>query len=148
LHHLLIGGRCNLADEDEFLIILAKVDTMKKLNCWEYMKCERQPGGKMEGALGICSVTLNEDLDGAHGGIGAGRACWAVVGTFCGGTVQGTYAQKLKDCTKCDFMALVRREESLDPLGFSTTRSDIEKNIRRKSGTPLRNGPLSRTIRS
>jgi len=105
---------------------------MKKLNCWEYMKCGRQPGGEKEGELGICPVTLNEDLDGAHGGIGAGRVCWVVVGTFCGGTVQGTYAKKLKDCTKCDFMALVKREESLDPLGFSTARSDIEKTHKKK----------------
>jgi hypothetical protein len=90
------------------------------------MQCERQPGGKKVGELGICPVTINEELDGAHGGIAAGRACWAVVGSFCGGKVQGTYAEKLKDCTKCAFMALVKREEELTSLGFSITRHDIE----------------------
>jgi hypothetical protein len=96
------------------------------------MKCERQPGGQKEKELGTCPVTIAEELDGAHGGIGAGRACWAVVGSFCGGKIQGTYAAKLKDCSKCDFMALVKREEALTPLGFSIMRHDIEKG-RKKS---------------
>jgi hypothetical protein len=100
---------------------------MKKLNCWEFMHCERQPGGRKVHELGTCPVTVTEELEGAHGGIGAGRACWAVVGSFCGGKIQGTYAEKLKDCGKCDFMALVRREEALNPLGFSTKRNDIER---------------------
>ena len=105
---------------------------MKKLNCWEFMNCERQPGGQKEKELGTCPVAIAEELDGAHGGIGAGRACWAVVGSFCGGKIQGTYAAKLKDCSKCDFMALVKREEALNPLGFSIMRHDIEK-ARKKS---------------
>jgi hypothetical protein len=77
-------------------------------------------------------VTTNEELDGAHGGIGAGRACWAVVGTLCGGKVQGTYAMKLQDCRKCAFMTLVKKEEELTPLGFSTTRHEIEKAYKKK----------------
>jgi hypothetical protein len=105
---------------------------MKKLNCWEFMHCERQPGGRKEKELGTCPVTIAEELDGAHGGIGAGRACWAVVGSFCGGKIQGPYAAKLKDCSKCDFMALVKKEEELTPLGFSIMRHDIEKG-RKKS---------------
>ena len=100
---------------------------MKKMNCWEFMNCGRQPGGAKAGELGICPVTVDEELNGAHGGIAAGRACWAVVGSFCGGKIQGTYAEKLKDCTKCSFMALVKREESLSLLGFSLTRHEIER---------------------
>ncbi|HET6363834.1 MAG TPA: hypothetical protein VFG02_02190 [Nitrospirota bacterium] len=105
---------------------------MKKLNCWEFMQCERQPGGDKVSELGTCPVTTNEELDGAHGGIGAGRACWAVVGSLCGGKVQGTYAVKLKDCRKCAFMALVKKEEELTPLGFSTMRHEIEKAYKKK----------------
>lgn len=107
---------------------------MKKLNCWEFMKCERHHGGSKAGELGICPVTIDEEMDGAHGGIAAGRACWAVVGSFCGGKIQGTYAQKLKDCTKCDFMALVKREEELTPLGFSSTLNEIEKARKKSKG--------------
>ncbi len=65
-------------------------------------------------------------------GIGAGRACWAVVGSFCGGKIQGTHAEKLKDCTKCEFMALVKSEEELTPLGFSIQRHEIRKTYKKK----------------
>jgi hypothetical protein len=87
---------------------------------------------KEEKELGTCPVTITAELDGAHGGTGAGRACWAVVGSFCGEKIQGTYAEKLKDCSKCEFMALVKREEELNPLGFSKTRHDIEKAHKKK----------------
>ncbi len=105
---------------------------MKKLNCWEFMQCGRQPGGDKAEKLGICPVTINKELDSAHGGIAAGRACWAVVGSFCGGKIQGTYAEKLKDCSKCKFMALVKREEELNPLGFSIMRHEIESRTKNK----------------
>lgn len=105
---------------------------MKKLNCWEFTHCGRQPGGDKAGELGICPVTIDEELSGVYGGIGAGRACWAVVGSFCGGKIQGTYAEKLKDCTKCAFMVLVRKEEELTPLGFSTKRNEIENSHKKK----------------
>jgi len=100
---------------------------MKKINCWEFKQCERQPGGERVRDLGTCPVTINEDLDGTHGGIGAGRVCWAVAGSFCGGKMEGTFAQKLNDCGKCDFMALVKREEELAPPTFKTGRREIEK---------------------
>jgi len=32
-------------------------------------------------------------------------------GSFCGGTVQGTYSQKMGGCMKCEFYSLVRQEE-------------------------------------
>ena len=104
---------------------------MKKINCWEFMQCGRQPGGEKVHELGVCPVTVNIDLDGAHEGIGAGRVCWAVVGSLCGGKVQGTYAEKLKDCWKCEFMLLVQKEEELSPLGFSSSRKAIEKKFKK-----------------
>ena len=39
-----------------------------------------------------------------------GRVCWAVAGTFCEGKVQGTFAQKLEDCQKCEFYQKARKE--------------------------------------
>ena len=41
----------------------------------------------------------------------SGRACWAVAGTFCKGEVQGTFAQKYKNCETCDFYRKVKEEE-------------------------------------
>jgi len=63
------------------------------MNCWEFMKCGRIPGGSNEVELGICpAYTFN-----------AGQACWLVAGTFCGGRAQGTFAQKKSSCLTCEF---------------------------------------------
>jgi hypothetical protein len=86
----------------------------RKLNCWEYKKCGRQPGGEKVSELGICPATTEKRLDGIHGGRNAGRACWVVAGTYCDGQVQGTFAKKYKNCEKCDFYQMVRKEEFPD----------------------------------
>jgi len=82
-----------------------------RLNCWEFKKCGREPGGNMADELGVCPTTIETALDGLHGGHNAGRACWAVAGTFCGGEPKGTFANKLKDCTRCDFHQSIIKEE-------------------------------------
>jgi hypothetical protein len=76
---------------------------LMKKNCWEVTGCGRERGGKKENELGLCPAAADERLHGVHGGMNAGRACWVVAGTFCEGEVQGTFAQKLGDCMKCDF---------------------------------------------
>jgi len=101
----------------------------KKLNCWEYKKCGRQPGGHKEKELGICPVTVHGELDGAHEGQNGGRACWAIAGSLCGGKIQGTYAQKLSNCWRCDFMNMVKKEEESAEFGFSATKLGMEKTI-------------------
>jgi len=85
--------------------------TPKKENCWEYKKCGRAPGGDRVNELGICPVTKDSRLDKVHGGVNAGRSCWVVAGTFCGGKVQGVFAQKYKTCKDCDFYKKVLAEE-------------------------------------
>jgi len=84
---------------------------LKKINCWEAKKCGRIKGGEHEKDLGICPVSTEKRLDGLHGGDHAGRACWVVAGSFCGGKVQGTFASKFEQCEKCDFYQAVKREE-------------------------------------
>jgi len=104
------------------------LETSKKLNCWEYKKCERQPGGQKVAELGICPATISQELDGAHGGKNAGRACWVVAGSLCGGKIQGTYAMKLHNCWRCEFMNSVKREEEEQKaFSFSHTRLGIER---------------------
>lgn len=83
----------------------------KKLNCWEFKKCGREPGGENIETYGVCPAATATSFDGFHGGVCAGRACWAVAGTFCGGQPQGTFARKIKNCAKCDFHQLVITEE-------------------------------------
>lgn len=82
-----------------------------KVNCWEFKKCGREPGGKNARELGICPASVYDKLDGVHGGKNAGRVCWVVAGTMCGGEVEGSFAKKYKDCRECDFYQLVKKEE-------------------------------------
>ena len=78
------------------------------------MGCGREPGGKNVEILGVCPAATDERLNGLHGGKNAGRACWVIAGTFCEGKVQGTFAQKYKDCSQCDFFRQVKIEEGSD----------------------------------
>lgn len=86
----------------------------RKLNCWEFKKCGREPGGAKVVELGICPATVDFSSEGLNGGKNAGRICWAVAGTFCGGKVQGSFAQKRMSCLNCDFFKHVKDEEGLD----------------------------------
>ncbi len=82
-----------------------------RLNCWEVMKCGREPGGSNVAAHGICPAVTCAKLDSAHGGKNAGRVCWIVAGTMCGGEIQGSFARKYSDCRKCRFYQMVMEEE-------------------------------------
>lgn len=87
---------------------------MSKDNCWEVKKCERQPGGKNVEELGLCPAASIKKMNGVNNGKNGGRVCWVVTGTFCGGKAQGTYAQKIASCLKCEFFKQVQNEESLE----------------------------------
>ena len=68
---------------------------MAKINCWEFMKCGREPGGMNSIELGICSASVEISIDGINGGKNGGRACWALSGTFCEGRYKGVSQVKL-----------------------------------------------------
>lgn len=82
-----------------------------KLNCWEFKNCGREPGGKKAAELGVCPTATCAELNESHGGKKGGRACWVIAGTMCGGQVQGSFAQKFKNCSVCDFYQAVKAEE-------------------------------------
>lgn len=84
---------------------------MGKKNCWEIKKCGRQKGGGKVKELGICPASTDTTSNGVNGGINAGRYCWAVAGTFCGGKVQGDFAQKKLSCMTCEVYKMVKQEE-------------------------------------
>ncbi|MDA8100386.1 MAG: hypothetical protein M0042_12270 [Nitrospiraceae bacterium] len=111
-----------------------------KQNCWEFKKCGRQPGGHRAAELGICPVTTHSDLAGVHGGSNAGRACWVVAGSLCGGKIQGAYAQKLNNCWRCDFMNKVKEEEDPVTPGFTVTRLGMERVLAKFGATPAARG--------
>lgn len=106
-----------------------------KVNCWEFKKCGRQPGGKNAGELGICPATTDTRLHGVHGGQNGARACWVIAGTMCGGTVQGTFGMKYENCEKCDFYQSVRIDEG-PYFQLSVLLLDKLKNV--KGLPPLR----------
>lgn len=104
--------------------------TRKKLNCWEVMKCGRGPGEILSNKLEICPVATEKRLDGEHGGRQAGRACWVVAGTFCGGKVQGTFAKKFNACKTCVFYEKVVEEEGDDFQKSFTLLKQLKKPAR------------------
>jgi len=86
---------------------------MRKKNCWEVKLCGREAGGRNVREMGTCPVSVEHKLHGIHEGDHAGRACWVVAGSYCGGTQQGTFAQKYSNCEKCEFYQRVREEEGM-----------------------------------
>lgn len=82
-----------------------------KQNCWEFTQCGREPDGSNVDEFGVCPAAVVVACDGIHGGKNGGRACWAVVGTFCDGVIQDSYAMKLRECIGCEFRTTVEHEE-------------------------------------
>jgi len=61
------------------------------LNCWEFKNCGKEKTGD-------CPAYPK-----------SGDECWRIAGTMCGGTVQGSFAQKLANCMECDYYKAVRK---------------------------------------
>ena len=84
---------------------------MAKMNCWEFKKCGRQPGGDKVTEFGICPAAAEIKTDKINDGKNGGRACWVIAGTLCKGEIQGSFALKIKNCMTCDFYRQVMKEE-------------------------------------
>ncbi len=61
------------------------------LNCWEFMKCGREEGGRGVDHLGVCPAYPDN-----------GNRCATVVGTFCD-LVQAMYAKQHTGCENFPF---------------------------------------------
>ncbi len=84
---------------------------MFKQNCWEVKKCGREPSGVKVIDLGVCPAAADVISNGLNEGKNGGRICWAVSGTFCGGKIQGTFAEKQISCMNCEFFKKIKLEE-------------------------------------
>jgi len=80
------------------------------LNCWEFMRCGREPGGALTAERGVCPAALYAPANGYLDGANGGRACCFVTGTFCEEILQGTYRDKSKECWDCEFYRRLRRD--------------------------------------
>lgn len=84
---------------------------MRKLNCWQFMDCRRETGGRNVDASSPCPASVGIQYNGVNGGDFAGRFCWFLAGTYCNGEIQGTFASKIGDCLKCPFFLDVEKQE-------------------------------------
>jgi hypothetical protein len=98
------------------------------VNCWEFKKCGREPGGSKVSELGECSAAKEMKANGIHHGMNGGRACWCIAGTFCGGKVQGSFSQKLDNCASCNFFDLVQIEEGSEMIPATEIVSKLKEN--------------------
>ena len=73
-------------------------------HCWEIKKCGRERGGSKVAEFGECPASQ----------LRMGHSCWALVGTLCGGKVQGTFAEKEKNCVACEVYQQYSRANGLD----------------------------------
>jgi hypothetical protein len=91
---------------------------MSKANCWEIKKCGREPAGAKTGDLGVCPAASDSSSDGINSGKNGGRICWAIAGTFCGGKVQGDFAQKSVSCMSCEVFKQIKSEEGTESFAL------------------------------
>ncbi|MCI5137283.1 MAG: hypothetical protein D3922_02440 [Candidatus Electrothrix sp. AR1] len=84
----------------------------KKLNCWEFKKCGREPGGRNVSQYGVCSIPVAIDRDGINGGKNGGRACWMWRELACIKIMQKCSVQEIRECRECDFYLSVKKSRS------------------------------------
>ncbi len=75
------------------------------------MNCGRGPGGNWVEEIGLCPAAADVECDGLNSGTNVGRLCRAIAGIYCGGEVQGTFANEHSSCAKCAVFLRVREEE-------------------------------------
>jgi len=84
----------------------------RKQNCWEIMRCGREPGGLRADDLGVCPAAADRRFDGVNGGINGGRTCWAVAGTDGCDRPECIRANASHPCTACDFYRSLQPDAS------------------------------------
>ncbi len=97
-------------------------------NCWEYMRCGLRPGVDATDGLS-CSAPTETRLDGIHGGVNGGRACWALAGTTCNGSEQDAFAQK-RECTSCSFYKVVVQQQLQQGTGALIYTTQLRRLLR------------------
>ena len=111
---------------------------VKKLNCWEFKKCGREPGGAKVNELGICPATTYSLANGINRGKNGGRICWAIAGTFCIEKMHGSFAHDKFTCMTCDFFKLVEEEENISKYEILTPNQLKEFIASRSKKTPCK----------
>lgn len=103
---------------------------MEKMNCWTYMQCDREPGGKNVPERGVCAAASHPWPDGINGGINGGRTCWLVRNTQCMEALAEKSSGRQVECGNCEFRLLVEKEKN---AGMSGDEMAVDFN-----GIPIR----------
>jgi len=85
----------------------------ESVNCWEFKKCGREPGGKNAAVDGVCPAAIESRANGIHQGKNGGRCCWVVVDSHCKIKRIGEISEKFFECRNCDFYAVVKQSSEL-----------------------------------
>jgi len=85
----------------------------RKLNCWEFLHCGREPGGAREEELGACPAADEPACDGLNNGVDAGRICWVIPGTHCRPHLYDPARHPIEECAQCAFFRRVKYEEGI-----------------------------------
>jgi hypothetical protein len=112
---------------------------MNKQNCWEFMRCGREPEGFHVKTMGVCPAAIFKPFNRVNGGSAAGRVCWAVDNTLCSGKSSGHFSKKLDKCGKCNFYKKVLEQEGNRILLTVDLLSIIESRVNSlSSGSSLK----------
>ncbi len=93
---------------------------VKKLNCWEVMKCGKGPEVSKANPLGICPVASTISANGLNGGVNGGRICWVIADIHCENKTMCSCIQGASDFFKCEFYNRVKKEEGLHNICRAT----------------------------
>lgn len=104
-----------------------------KLNCWEYIKCGRELGGKKVKELGVCPVAIHPYADGINEGINGGRICWAIVGSYSLYNVKCPGRGQSHLCFECDFHRKVLGEEGIIDPSLLPQKKKVKKRKQSRS---------------
>ena len=91
----------------------------KKLNCWEFTNCGREPGGVLADSEGVCPVSVAMQFDGVDDGRAGGRVCWKLHQTNSLGNAC-SQLRLLTTCQECAFYRRLKFETAPEPIALST----------------------------
>ena len=80
----------------------------KNMQCWNYNNCGH-------GKDSLCPAVDEK----------AGRTCWLVAKTLCGGKVHGKHTERIKSCEGCSFYIYIHAllsKPALAPQPYNETR--------------------------
>lgn len=110
------------------MLNLGRESDMDKLNCWEFMKCGKAPGGDKADEIGICPVANEASANGLNGGVNGGRICWVIAAVCYKEKIKCHDSQKISSCFDCKFHNQVMAEEGL--LNLCRTSGFFLLNVR------------------